>query len=101
MTIEAIANLVGGDRPAIDALARGDAADSSGALYRALIDNLDQVNASLVEGQAAVQDLALGNVDNLHQLVMNAERTRLQFDLLMSVRNRVLEAYQEILRMQV
>ena len=101
MTIEAIASLLGSDQPTIDALARSDAGGSAGALYQALVDNLDQVNANLVAGQGAIQDLALGNVDNLHQLVMNAERTRLQFDLLMSVRNRVLEAYQEILRMQV
>lgn len=101
MTIEAIASLLGGDQTAVDALARTGAGGASGELYQALVDNLDQLNSRLAAGQGAIQELALGNMDNLHQLVMNAERARLQFDVLMSVRNRALEAYQEILRMQV
>ena len=101
MTIEAIAGLLGGDDAALNALARLEAGGSSSETYKALIDNLEQLNTRLAAGQGALQELALGNRDNLHQLVMGAERTRLQFDVMMSVRNRVLEAYQEIMRMQV
>lgn len=101
MTIEAIAALLGRDETTVEALARAEAGATTGELYQALVDNLEQLNSRLVAGPGALQELALGNVDNLHQLIMNAERTRLQFDLLMSVRNRVLEAYQEIMRMQV
>lgn len=100
MTIEAIASLLGNDPLAVDALARSDAGAGSG-IYKALIDNLEQLNSRLMTGQSSLQEIALGDLDNLHQLVMRSERTRLQFDLLMSVRNRVLEAYQEIMRMQV
>jgi flagellar hook-basal body complex protein FliE len=101
MTIEAIAALLGRDETTVEALARAEAGAATGELYQTLVDSLEQLNSRLVAGPEALQELALGNVDNLHQLVMNAERTRLQFDLLMSVRNRVLEAYQEIMRMQV
>lgn len=101
MTIEAIAGLLGRDEPALEALARAEAGAASGEVYRALVDSFEQLNSRLVAGQGRLEEIALGNVDNLHQLVMNAERTRLQFDVLMSVRNRVLEAYQEIMRMQV
>jgi flagellar hook-basal body complex protein FliE len=93
---------------AIAALARTDLAGettragSAGTdLYKTLVANLEQLNSDLANGTGALQELALGDMDNLHQLVMGMERARLQFDLLMSVRNRVLEAYQEILRMQV
>jgi flagellar hook-basal body complex protein FliE len=97
-TIDAIAALA----------ARGDLAgeamrpESAGTdLYKTLAAGLEQLNSDVVKGQGALQGLALGDMDNLHQLVMGMERARLQFDLLMSARNRVLEAYQEILRLQI
>lgn len=48
-----------------------------------------------------VQRLALGDTDNLHQVMLNLERARLSLDLVVQVRNRLLDAYQDILRMQV
>jgi flagellar hook-basal body complex protein FliE len=101
MTIEAITSLLGNDPLAADALAPTETSGAGSDVYKALVDNLEQLNARLVAGQGSLQEIALGNLDNLHQLVMRSERTRLQFDVLMSVRNRVLEAYQEIMRMQV
>jgi flagellar hook-basal body complex protein FliE len=40
-------------------------------------------------------------VDNLHQAMMAGEQTRLAFDLMLQVRGKILDAYQELLRMQV
>lgn len=100
MSIEGIAGL-----PSVQALGADALGPLAGTqpskLYETLVQNLGELNSSIAGGQGALQELALGNMDNLHQLIMGMERTRLQFDLLMSVRNRVLEAYQEIMRMQV
>jgi len=54
-----------------------------------------------VNSQQAVQQLALGNTDNLHRVMMNLEQTRLSFELALAVRNKALEAYQDLMRMQV
>lgn len=51
--------------------------------------------------ESEVQRLALGDTDNLHQVMLNLERARLSLDLIVQVRNRLLDAYQDILRMQV
>jgi flagellar hook-basal body complex protein FliE len=48
-----------------------------------------------------VQRLASGDTSNLHEVMLGIERARMQFQLLVQVRNRVLEAYQDVLRMQV
>jgi len=48
-----------------------------------------------------VQKLAVGESDNLHQVMLSLERARLSLDLIVQVRNRLLEAYQDIQRMQV
>ena len=61
----------------------------------------DQVNNKLVDAENQVQRLAIGDVENLHQVMISLEHAKLSFQLAMQVRNRVLEAYQEVLRMQV
>jgi flagellar hook-basal body complex protein FliE len=70
-------------------------------LFDRLTQSLGEIDAGMERSRQAATELALGQTDNLHQVMIDAERTRLQFDLAMSMRNRVLEAYQEIMRMQV
>jgi flagellar hook-basal body complex protein FliE len=70
-------------------------------LFDRLVDSLGEIDAGMQRSREATTELALGQTDHLHQMLIDAERTRLQFDLAMSMRNRVLEAYQEIMRMQV
>lgn len=62
---------------------------------------LASVNTNLVEADHAVQRLALGEGASLHEVMIDLEQSRLSFQLLAQVRNKVLEAYQEVMRMQV
>jgi flagellar hook-basal body complex protein FliE len=64
-------------------------------------EGLAEVNAQLLTSQADLQQLAVGNVQNLHQIMIRLEESRLSFELMMQVRNRVLEAYQDLMKMQV
>jgi len=50
--------------------------------------------------QAAVQ-VAQGNLNDLHDAVLAQEEASLALDLTVQIRNKVLEAYQEIMRMPV
>lgn len=59
-----------------------------------------------VEGQLEQADqnlaaLATGEAQNLHQVMISLEEARLSFQMLLQVRNRALEAYQDVMRMQV
>ena len=76
-------------------------AASGEGLFDKLVDSLGEIDAGVERNREAATELALGQSDNLHQVLIGAEQTRLQFELAMSMRNRVLEAYQEIMRMQV
>lgn len=69
-----------------------------GSLVR---DGLEQVNQQLLASQGDLQQLALGNVQNLHQVMIRLEESRLSFALAMQVRNRLLEAYQDVMKMPV
>jgi flagellar hook-basal body complex protein FliE len=66
-----------------------------------LARELGQVNQRMQALDKQVQDLALGKASNLHDVMIALEETKLSFQLMVQVRNRALEAYQDILRMQV
>ena len=62
---------------------------------------LQEVNRQLATSQTDLQQLATGEVQNLHQVMIRLEESRLSFQLLMQVRNRLLDAYQDVMRMSV
>jgi len=50
---------------------------------------------------AAVADLAAGRNVSIHKTMIAMEKASISFKLMMQVRNKVISAYQEIMRMQV
>jgi flagellar hook-basal body complex protein FliE len=69
--------------------------------FQPLLSALTQLNTDIVAGEKGLQNVALGDLDNLHQSVMGMEKVRLSMQLLLQVRSRALDAYQELMRMQV
>jgi flagellar hook-basal body complex protein FliE len=59
------------------------------------------VNQQLAHADQGLQQLAAGEAQNLHQVMIALEEARIGLQLLVQVRNRLLEAYQEVLRMQL
>lgn len=59
------------------------------------------VNATIGQADLDVRKLAGGEVQSLHEVMIHLEEAKLSFQLLAQVRNRLLEAYQEVMRMQV
>ena len=66
-----------------------------------LKDSLKQVNTLQHEADKAIRDLATGGPTTLHDTMLTIEKAELSFKLMMQVRNKIVEAYQEVLRMQV
>lgn len=66
-----------------------------------LAEALGKTNASLKNAENMTRDFALGKDVELHQVVLATERATLALQLTVQVRNKVIEAYQEIMRMQV
>jgi flagellar hook-basal body complex protein FliE len=62
---------------------------------------LASINEQLLASQVDLQQLATGEVQNLHQVMIRLEESRLAFQLMMQVRGRLLEAYQDVMKMQV
>lgn len=66
-----------------------------------LMKEMQAVNSQLLSADKEVQGLAAGQNDNLHQVMLSLEKAKIEFELVLQVRNRLLEGYQEIMRMQV
>ena len=54
-----------------------------------------------IEAEQGVRQLAAGNAASLHDVMIRMEEARMSFQLAVQFRSRVLEAYQEVMRMQV
>ena|SRR5579862_2292509 len=74
-----------------------DATDFPGLLKNLL----GQLNGLAQNADATAAKAATGQDVDLHQLMMSMETAGLGFDLAVQVRNRLVEAYQEVTRMQV
>jgi len=62
---------------------------------------LDVVNNNSKEAASQVTDIVQGKSDNLAQAMMSMEESKLSFQLMIEIRTKLLESYQEISRMQV
>ncbi|HMJ91374.1 MAG TPA: flagellar hook-basal body complex protein FliE [Candidatus Acidoferrum sp.] len=62
---------------------------------------VSEVNNRQVAAGQAVHDLQSGQSASLHQTMIAMEEASVSFQLMVEVRNKVLESYQELMRMQV
>ena len=105
MNIEAIQSLgmqdeVGPVAP-LPSVASGAAQGTQAPFGQMVTEGLQNLNEQLKTSQADLQALALGETQNLHEVMVRLEESRIAFQLMLQVRNRVLESYQEVMRMQV
>lgn len=66
-----------------------------------MVSAINSLNDELLAGDQATRGLALGNTDNLHQSMMALEHARLSLQLMLQVRSRMLDAYQQLMQMQI
>lgn len=66
-----------------------------------LSDALGQVNSLQKNAEQASLDLAAGKIQDVSEVVIATEKASVALQLTMQVRNKVIDAYQEIMRMQV
>lgn len=64
-------------------------------------DFLKAVNDTQKESAQKVSDVIQGKSENLHEAMMMLEESKLSFQLMLEIRNKLLDSYKEIERMQV
>ncbi|MFQ5355105.1 MAG: flagellar hook-basal body complex protein FliE [Mariprofundaceae bacterium] len=60
-----------------------------------------EVNQESKAASAAGADLALGKSENVSETLLAIQKAQLSFQLMLGVRNKLVDAYREVMRMQV
>lgn len=89
--------------PAVTALSQGvDTSSATKPDFEAwLSSQVQQSNQQILDADTQLRKLALGEAQSLPQVMMSLEKAKLSFNLVVNVQNKVLQAYQDIMRMQV
>jgi flagellar hook-basal body complex protein FliE len=79
----------------------GGAGNAASAFSKLLSDAVQNIDGLQKTADANVQKLATGQPVDLHDVTISMEQANLTFQLGMQVRNKLIDAYQEVMRMQV
>ena len=66
-----------------------------------LTSTLDQVTAAQNTGDTAVKKLNTGEAKNMHEVMIAVEEADLSLRMLVQFRNKALQAYDDIMKMQI
>jgi flagellar hook-basal body complex protein FliE len=84
------------------AVAPGEAAKTEGPAFSDMLkDSIEEVNDLKIEADQAIVNLAAGKSDDIQGTIMALEKADVSFKLMMEVRNKIVSAYQEVMRTQV
>ena len=72
-----------------------------GSFEAALKNAMVGVNQTQVDGYKAMEGLATGDVKNIQEAVQKIEEAELSLKLALEVKNKALNAYKEVMRMQI
>ncbi len=65
------------------------------------MQQIDEVNKMQAEAEQAVEDLQTGRRDDMAQVLMAQQKADLAFQMLLQVRNKLMDAYREVMRMSI
>lgn len=66
-----------------------------------LKDSINQVNEAGIESNEMTNKLVKGENVDLHNVMIAAEKSNIMLQTTMEIRNKVIDAYQEMMRMQI
>ncbi|UFS72325.1 flagellar hook-basal body complex protein FliE [Geomonas sp. RF6] len=79
----------------------GKAASPAVDFSKFMEEMVGKVNTLQKGADASIQSMATGGPTGLHEVMLAVEKANISFQLLTQVRNKAVEAYQEVMRMQV
>ena len=76
------------------------AASDGGSSFKTILNNaIGEVEGSRSDAAKSVEQFLSGNGGDLHSTILATQRAELEFQMFMQVRNKVVSAYQEIMKM--
>jgi flagellar hook-basal body complex protein FliE len=84
--------------PAPPASPAGASQASFGDLFTKAVD---RVAGAQQEARVSIESFLNGETEDLHKVALATQRASLEFDMFLQVRNKVISAYQEVMRSQI
>ena len=88
------------DLPLSGETAQADKTGKGPSFQSILSDLVKEVNGLQEDASRSIEGLVTGETQNVHDVTTRMAEAGLAFDLMMEVRNKLLDAYQQILQMQ-
>lgn len=74
----------------------------SGVSFKETVSNfVNEVNDLQIKAGESVENFATGKVENVHEVMIAMSKAEISFKFMMETRNKLVDAYKEIMRMQV
>jgi flagellar hook-basal body complex protein FliE len=74
---------------------------AAGSFENILNDAIQKVESYRATADTAVQRFLTGEDEELHKVAIATQQAELSFELFLQVKNKVVQAYQEMMRMQI
>ena len=87
-------------KPIISPQKTEKADDKGKGFGEVLKDSIKKVNALQIEADEAIKSFAKGESKDIHETMIAVQKADLSFQLMMQIRNKIVEAYQEVMRLQ-
>lgn len=93
---------------AVDNIAQNRSANTTGSAKAAgtpfsdvMSNAIDGVNSLQVQAEQKSADFIAGKTDDVHDVTISMQRAKLSFELMMEIRNKLLDTYKEVSRIQM
>lgn len=87
--------------PGVKAPDKGNQVDGGLGFSEQLKQAFNEVNDTQIEADKITRDFLAGKVEDLHQVTIATQQANLALQLTVQIRNKIVDAYQEISRMQI
>jgi len=87
--------------PEVPGARKAEGSGSGEGFGQVLRDAINTTNDLQKQSNQEIEKLMTGETQDLHETMIAVQKADLSFQMMMQVRNKLLQAYQEIMRMQV
>ncbi|MFP4016977.1 MAG: flagellar hook-basal body complex protein FliE [Halanaerobiales bacterium] len=78
------------------------ASDNAGTSFVEMLkNNLNDTNQAVIEADQVTEAFATGKIDDIHRVTIATENARVALNLTLAIQNKVMQAYNEIMRLQI
>ncbi len=77
-----------------------DVQENDGSFGKVLSNKIEEINKLKSDADDAIQKVEFSDSGSIHEAIIAMEKASISFKTMLQVRNKMLEAYQEVMRMQ-